>query len=70
MVVMMSIRVEKLCKRQGISLLSLAKRSDLDLKRLQTIYRSQWTPSRRSLRCWYWDKYNNSLKPNFCSTRR
>jgi transcriptional regulator with XRE-family HTH domain len=44
-VVMMSICVEKLCKQKGISLLSLAERSGLDLKRLQTIYRGQWTPS-------------------------
>ncbi len=44
-VVMMSISVEKLCKDKGVSLLSLAERSGLDLKRLQTIYRGQWTPS-------------------------
>jgi len=44
-VVKMSISVEKLCKQKGISLLSLAERSGLDLKRLQTIYRGQWTPS-------------------------
>jgi len=42
---MMSISVEKLCKQKGVSLLSLAERSGLDLKRLQTIYRGQWTPS-------------------------
>ncbi len=42
---MMSISVQKLCKDKGISLLSLAERSGLDLKRLQTIYRGQWTPS-------------------------
>ena len=42
---MMSISVEKLCKQQGISLLSLADRSGLDLKRLQSIYLGQWTPS-------------------------
>ena len=41
----MSISVEKLCKQKGVSLLSLAERSGLDLKRLQTIYRGQWTPS-------------------------
>ena len=41
----MSISVEKLCKQKGVSLLSLAERSALDLKRLQTIYRGQWTPS-------------------------
>jgi transcriptional regulator with XRE-family HTH domain len=44
-VVKMSISVEKLCKQKGISLLGLAERSGLDLKRLQTIYRGQWTPS-------------------------
>ena len=44
-VVMMSISVQNLCKLRGISLLSLAERSGLDLKRLQTIYRGQWTPS-------------------------
>ncbi len=44
-VVMMSISVQKLCKQKGVSLLSLAERSGLDLKRLQTIYRGQWTPS-------------------------
>ena len=41
----MSISVEKLCKQKGISLLGLAEQSGLDLKRLQTIYRGQWTPS-------------------------
>ena len=44
-VVMMSISVAKLCKQKEISLLSLAERSGLDFKRLQTIYRGQWTPS-------------------------
>ncbi len=42
---MMSISVQKLCKQKGVSLLSLAEQSGLDLKRLQTIYRGQWTPS-------------------------
>ena len=42
---MMSTSIQKLCKEKGISLLSLAELSGLDLKRLQTIYRSQWTPS-------------------------
>ncbi len=41
----MSISVGKLCKQKGISLLGLAERSGLDLKRLQTIFRGQWTPS-------------------------
>ncbi len=41
----MSISVGKLCKQKGISLLSLAERSGLDLKRLQSIYLGQWTPS-------------------------
>ncbi len=42
---MMSTSIQKLCKQKGISLLSLAERSGLDLKRLQIIYRGQWTPS-------------------------
>ena len=42
---MMSISVQKLCKDNGISLLSLAERSGLDLKRLQSIYLGQWTPN-------------------------
>lgn len=42
---MMSISVQTLCKQKGISLLSLAERTGLDLKRLQTIYRGQWTPT-------------------------
>ena len=42
--VRMSISVQKLCKQKGVSLPSLAERSGLDLKRLQTIYRGQWTP--------------------------
>ena len=42
---MMSISVQNLCKQKGVSLLSLAERSGLDLKRLQSIYRGQWTPS-------------------------
>ena len=42
---MMSISVQKLCTEKKISLLSLAEQSGLDLKRLQTIYRGQWTPS-------------------------
>ena len=41
----MSISVQKLCKQKGISLLSLAEASRLELKRLQAIYRGQWTPS-------------------------
>jgi len=44
-VVMMSISVQNLCKQKGVSLLSLAERSGLDLKRLQSIYLGQWTPS-------------------------
>ena len=42
---MMSISVEMLCEQKGISLLSLAERSGLDIKRLQSIYLGQWTPS-------------------------
>ncbi len=41
----MSISVQKLCKQKGVSLLNLVEQSGLDLKRLQTIYRGQWTPS-------------------------
>ena len=41
----MSISVQKLCKQKGVSLLNLAEQSGLDLKRLQIIYRGQWTPS-------------------------
>jgi transcriptional regulator with XRE-family HTH domain len=44
---MMSISVQNLCKQKGVSLLSLAERSGLDLKRLQSIYLGQWTPSPR-----------------------
>ena len=42
---MMATSVQKLCKDNGISLLSLAERSGLDLKRLQSIYLGRWTPS-------------------------
>ena len=41
----MPISIQKLCKKKGISLLRLAELSALDLKRLQAIYRGQWTPS-------------------------
>ena len=41
----MSISVQKLCTDKGISLLSLAERSGLELKRLQSIYLGKWTPS-------------------------
>ena len=44
-VAMMSISVQKLCEQEGVSLLSLAEVSGLDLKRLQIIYCGQWTPS-------------------------
>ena len=46
-VVMMSISVQNLCKQKGVSSLNLAEQSGLDLKRLQAIYRGQWTPSPR-----------------------
>ena len=42
---MMATSVQKLCKDKGISLLSPAERSGLDLKRLQSIYLGRWTPS-------------------------
>jgi len=41
----MAISVQKLCQAKGLSLLDLAERSGLDLRRLQSIYRGQWTPS-------------------------
>lgn len=41
----MSASVQKLCKEQGLSLLDLAERSGLELRRLQSIYHGQWTPS-------------------------
>ena len=41
----MSISVQKLCKEKQVSLLSLAERSGLDLKRLESIYLGRWTPS-------------------------
>lgn len=41
----MSVSVQKLCKEKGLSLLALAKRSGLELRRLQSIYSGQWTPS-------------------------
>ncbi len=42
---MMSISVQNLCKQKGVSLLSLAEQSGLDLKRLQAIYLGRWTPT-------------------------
>ena len=42
---MMSTSIQKLCKQKGISLHSLAELSAVDLKRLQAIYRGQWTPN-------------------------
>ena len=41
----MSISVQQLCKQQEVSLLNLAERSGMDLKRLQAIYLGRWTPS-------------------------
>jgi len=41
----MPASVQKLCKEQGLSLLELAERSRLELRRLQSIYNGQWTPS-------------------------
>ena len=44
-VVVMSISVQNLCKQKGVSLLSLAEQSRLDVNRLQAIYLGRWTPS-------------------------
>lgn len=41
----MAASVHDLCKRQGISLLELADRTGLDLKRVQAIYLGRWTPT-------------------------
>ena len=41
----MSIGVQKLCHKKSVSLLSLADRCGIALKRLQAIYQGQWTPS-------------------------
>jgi transcriptional regulator with XRE-family HTH domain len=41
----MSISVQQLCKQKEVSLLSLAERSGMDLKRLQAIYLGRWTPN-------------------------
>jgi transcriptional regulator with XRE-family HTH domain len=42
---MMPVSLEVLCKDREISLLSLAERSGIALKRLQAIYLGRWTPS-------------------------
>ena len=42
---MMSISLHELCSKKGVSLLSLAERCGMDLKRLQAIYLGRWTPS-------------------------
>ena len=41
----MAISVHDVCKEQGLSLLELAEKTGLDLKRLQAIYLGRWTPS-------------------------
>jgi transcriptional regulator with XRE-family HTH domain len=41
----MAISVNELCKKQEVSLLELADRTHLDLKRLQSIFLGRWTPS-------------------------
>jgi transcriptional regulator with XRE-family HTH domain len=41
----MVISVNELCKKQEVSLLELADRTHLDLKRLQAIFLGRWTPS-------------------------
>lgn len=40
----MPTSLQELCQQKGVSLLSLAERSGVDLKRLQAILRGQWTP--------------------------
>ena len=40
-----SIGLQKLCKERELSLLSLAERSGIGLKRLQAIYLGRWTPN-------------------------
>jgi len=41
----MAISVNELCRRQDVSLLELADRTHMDLKRLQAIFLGRWTPS-------------------------
>ncbi|MDA1053871.1 MAG: helix-turn-helix transcriptional regulator [Planctomycetota bacterium] len=41
----MSISLQELCRQKGVSLLSLAERSGVDLKRLQAILGGRWTPN-------------------------
>ena len=41
----MSISIQILCQQKGVSLLSLAERSGVDLTRLRAIYLGRWTPS-------------------------
>lgn len=41
----MAISVNELCKRRDVSLLELADRTHMDLKRLQAIFLGRWTPS-------------------------
>ena len=42
---MTSIGLQSLCKEKETSLLRLAERSGIALKRLQAIYLGRWTPS-------------------------
>lgn len=41
----MATRVQDVCKEEGLSLLDLAHRTGLDLKRLQAIFLGRWTPN-------------------------
>lgn len=41
----MATSVNELCKQQSVSLLELADRTQMDLKRLQAIFLGRWTPS-------------------------
>ena len=41
----MALNVQDQCKEKGLSLLELADKTGLDMKRLQAIYLGRWTPS-------------------------
>jgi len=41
----MASSVNELCKQREVSLLELADRTNMDLKRLQSIFLGRWTPS-------------------------
>jgi transcriptional regulator with XRE-family HTH domain len=41
----MSNSIHNLCEQKGVSLLRLAERSGMELKRVQAIFLGRWTPS-------------------------